>query len=726
MANLSREQAQRLFQEKGAKTAAQRVQVMQRLKEKGHTVGGMGVQAQKQIAASQQQDRESQFDLGKAAMGTAGYVAGAVPRLFSGTAGELAGGIGDIAGGIAGAATGDFSQLGRIGQGIGRAALSPASGATSAVFDKTVGQIAGDAGEQAGAGMRRAGGGFGQMLGGLAEGAPHAGALMGIGATGALRGAQERAGLPTLSKDDIRSHFEGLGRAGEKLHKGRTALIGGAMQTAFSPATSMIEKTPIGQATQAIGGEYMKGAQMMGLSPEQAEGFAQIPGLLGGAAKLGRTPVSNIPTRPQLPSMQRVGGALKGAMKDPKSALYKTLDKTAPLTKPIRDISKASLAAQAKIAGIATKPFLRALKGLGKEALSRTSDLSKESMRFITKNPKMARDILKGKVSREENLNSVVGQIKNMGDDLQYTGKQYNPIRSSKQIVKFDTNPIDDIIANYKIKVSSKGRLSADINTKALTKTDIGKIQDIYNIYKGKKSLSADQVLTLRQKIDQMKVFKDGQSPAIKQVARELRGVVDKTAKKQIKGLEAIDNRYSAIIKDYKSLRKELFDAQGNLKTGAESKIANMANKSNVERLAKFEKTMPGIGDKIRSVRILEDIEGASGRRVASYTRSMTQGAAGFAGATGNLPAAAGLMGMQAITHPRLIANVLQKYGISKNKLKPIADELSGMLDDAFQKSIQRPASAVVSGVGQSLRKKGKKLGTGGEETGFEDVINQQ
>jgi len=168
MSNITQAQIQQIYKDKNAVTGEQKVKVINFLRQRGHTIMG-------QAGIIKQAPEESNFGAigrvaGEAAKNVGGYALGAIPRLFTGTAGEAAKGLGDIAKGISAPFRGKPEEMGAIGQGFGRLITSPVSGLTNAVTRKTVQQLAGDTGQQLGEGVQRGVSGVGQMGTGLVQG----------------------------------------------------------------------------------------------------------------------------------------------------------------------------------------------------------------------------------------------------------------------------------------------------------------------------------------------------------------------------------------------------------------------------------------------------------------------------------------------------------------------------------------------------------------------------
>jgi len=97
-----------------------------------------------------------------------------------------------------------------------------------------------------------------------------------------------------------------------------------------------------------------------------------------------------------------------------------------------------------------------------------------------------------------------------------------------------------------------------------------------------------------------------------KDLAKQIRAVIDQRAKRDITGLKDLDARFSEQITDLKALRKDFFNKDGSLKDNALSRVANLTSRANVARLERLKKAIPDIEDKIRAIKVFEDIQKAS------------------------------------------------------------------------------------------------------------------
>ena len=672
-------QLQEIYKAKGVQNNPKAMQdLYQKIKGQGFTVNSesVGQNVQKQLSAIPQANTGNlASDAWQGAKNVTGYALGSVPRLFGGTAKEAIGGVGDVFQAGKNVLRGNFGEATKnLAQGTARVATAPASGLSSAVTGRTLGQIGQKIGSEAMAGGGRALEGTGQMLGGLVRGA----GAIGTGQFG-----------------------KALEQAGDDLNIGRTKLIGGTSQAIFSPFTAATEKTPIGQLGSYVGKNFMEGMNTLGVDTStekgaaMAEAIGQVPMLLGGVKGIKMGALDKVPNIP---------GAVRQAVKTPIQSVVK------PIASTIGKTNRASLGLQAKIAGTALSPIAKLTKAVAPEMLSRLSNLNKSSMAFIAKNPKdpLTRDILKGKLTREDAVKTVLKDADDLKTKLSETGSAYEGMRGSTDRVKLPPKTIENFLDKHQIKVDGKGKLFADLDTVPLTKADLSSLQELVNMTRGKTELSAKQFLNLRKQIDNLNVFKEGKSPAIKGVATDLRKTFDSLGKAQIKGLKELDAQYAPLAKEWSGIRKTLFDKDGNLKEGASSKIANLTSKANVERLKKFEKLSPGITKKIQALQVLEDMENASGLKVGGYTRGTMTAGTGFAALSGNLPLAAIGAGVEILTHPKILANIIQKYGAGKLAIEPVTKRINqylkaGMTDvEAVTKAIGRGSSKAVQ---EKLRK---------------------
>ncbi|MGB0980375.1 MAG: hypothetical protein ACPGVV_13320, partial [Croceimicrobium sp.] len=232
---------------------------------------------------------------------------------------------------------------------------------------------------------------------------------------------------------------------------------------------------------------------------------------------------------------------------------------------------------------------------------------------------------------------------------------------------------IDDILSKRGLSRSSEGlKESGNLSTN-LTETDINILNKVSKDLGDLEALSPNQILNLREKIDAYIGWDSGASKAGKGIAKKIRKEIDIVAKKQIPKLADLDSKFSPEVKLLKELRKDFYKPNGELKDSAMSKIANLTNKNNAQRLERLKKVLPEIDDRINAVKTVEAIARASDNKVGTYTRSILMG--GGAVSMNPLMVAGGMA-----FSPRVVAGTLKNKALVKQFIKQKVGDISKKL----------------------------------------------
>lgn len=124
-----------------------------------------------------------------------------------------------------------------------------------------------------------------------------------------------------------------------------------------------------------------------------------------------------------------------------------------------------------------------------------------------------------------------------------------------------------------------------------------------------------------------------GKSGTLANLSDIMRAKVNTDIRPQIAGLTELDAEYAPKKTELDVLSAGLLDKQGNLTDAAINKIANATGKGKDPLLSRLEELSPGITDKIKILKAVEDIQNSRENKPGTYTRA----AVGFGGiASGN------------------------------------------------------------------------------------------
>ena len=210
------------------------------------------------------------------------------------------------------------------------------------------------------------------------------------------------------------------------------------------------------------------------------------------------------------------------------------------------------------------------------------------------------------------------------------------------------------------------GKVTATPASKLREGSDIRAIQQLYDLYKPtfeKGIMTPNEFLNFRTDLANLAKFERqiGKSKPVEIATKEIRNKFNSQYRKQLSGLKELDDKFSTEVSDLKVSSKGLVDKNGQLTEAAINRIANATGKGKDILLARLEETVPGITQKIKVLKAVEDIQHASGIKVGTYGRTGIIAGFGIAGGV--------LQGIIAaiLTSPDVAVPLLRKYGLLKN-----------------------------------------------------------
>jgi hypothetical protein len=426
-------------------------------------------------------------------------------------------------------------------------------------------------------------------------------------------------------------------------------LTGGGKQ-----ATAAALKDLPGSAYKTLVPEATRGFINAGIGQAQGNQQRVTEGLETAQRSLVTDPVGQI--APFLLAGRGVAGKFnKGAAFD--TAISKT---AAPVIKPIKAISS----------------FVKGkVEATTKFGIGQATGLQPSTLTEITKTPQSFTKQSQAGVDRISLGREVKSAIDTKMEALKETGKAYDPIRNSSKLISVDRSWLLKAIkeatgldikfgvdeANYQ-----NGKMTATPSSKLRENTDIRAVQQLYDLYKPtfeKGKMTPNEFLNFRTDLANLAKFERqiGKSKPVEFATKEIRNKFNSQYRKQLKGLKELDEQFSKEITDLKISSKGIVDKNGELTQIAINRIANATGKGKDILLSRLEETVPGITQKIKVLKAVEDIQNASGIKVGTYGR--TGLIAGF-GIAGGL-----LQGIIAtiLTSPDVAVPLLRQYGLLKN-----------------------------------------------------------
>lgn len=311
---------------------------------------------------------------------------------------------------------------------------------------------------------------------------------------------------------------------------------------------------------------------------------------------------------------------------------------------------------------------------VGKYGVAQMTGFAPETVEQIIKNP----DLFTAKEMEQVTKESVFRKVKeSLGakiDNFSELGKAYDPIRNSGDFVNISPDFVESQLKKYGLGVVD-GKVQA--STKSLTRetSDINAIQKFYDNWADKRTLEADEFLNMRADLAGLAKFDkiSGKTSASETIGKGLRKSLNENYRKDIAGLEDLDNQFSKEVSELKDLKKVIFNRDGSIKDNATSTIAKLTGEGKEQKLQRIKELVPGIEQDVNILKAVKDIQTADGRVIGSYTRGGV-----IAGSTlsGNLPVA---FATYILTTPKVATGILRQYG----KLKGITE---GIIENVVRK----------------------------------------
>lgn len=269
---------------------------------------------------------------------------------------------------------------------------------------------------------------------------------------------------------------------------------------------------------------------------------------------------------------------------------------------------------------------------LAKFGTSQATGFSPETVSTIVgEMSQISKETLKS-YTRENIANEAIKAISARTKEVAETGKAYEPIRAEAGIVKLKPTDLQQMIAeNTGLKISQNGKLLSEASSSIRQPADVAKLQQFYNRYQTKfekGQMSRTEFLNMREDLATLAHFEGGigSSAPLQNLSGIMRGKLNTAYRQQIPGLEKLDIKFGKETSELKALRKNYFEKDGRLKDNAISTISNLTGKGKEKLAERMEKVSPGIIQKIRILKALEDIQANRGQKVGTYIKGATGG----------------------------------------------------------------------------------------------------
>lgn len=352
-------------------------------------------------------------------------------------------------------------------------------------------------------------------------------------------------------------------------------------------------------------------------------------------------------------------------------------------------------------------------KGATKFGVSQATGLNPETISQILKNPEQFKNI--NPELRVETAQKVGEALDSRLHDLSDMGKGYNDIRSGTSPVTIPDNTVKNVLDKYGVKLDGEGKIITSPESRPLSPGDKTALQDFLDNYGGVTSHTPNSFLNTREALSNLAKYDSAKTGISTTISRDLRSEFDKLGKAQIPGLNSLDTAYAPERELLGQLKKDIFDAKGELKDTAISKIANLTGKGKEQVLERVKQIIPDVEQRVNLIKAVEDIQRASGLKVGTYVRSAALGGGLL---TGNIPAIIGAI----IAQPEIAVPLLKGAGYVGQKAAPVLEAIHTIASDVNNFRLPKPIldyaenpkmGASIKAVTETPEKIAKNIGEG-------------
>ena len=311
--------------------------------------------------------------------------------------------------------------------------------------------------------------------------------------------------------------------------------------------------------------------------------------------------------------------------------------------------------------------------------VSQTTGLNPETVKALVENPELYTKTARENINRNAIADKVGKALDDLESQISESGQGYNTIRENTGVTYIAPTFLNEALKPFNIKVEN-GKIITSAESTPLNNADISQLQDFVNKYGKERFLTNNAFLNARTALSDMSKYDAQKTGRLQNVARTLREAYDAVGKEKIEGLNALDEKFSPMKRQFEALRKDYLKKENGeyvFKDGAVTKLANLDKVGRERILGRLEELVPDISKDIKVLKVVEDIERANGFKVGTYARGALLGG-GFltGGVIGGIISAI-------ITSPEIAVPLIRGYGLTKAQTAQLLINLRVMLGEA-------------------------------------------
>lgn len=346
-----------------------------------------------------------------------------------------------------------------------------------------------------------------------------------------------------------------------------------------------------------------------------------------------------------------------------------------------------------KVAGrVASKP-LKFGKNILEVFVNNLSGLTKEEREFIKGQPELVDRFLNWEANSQTLLDRIVDKFRGLQIEKKIEGEEYDKIHQSNKPVKLSNilNDVSSILKRGGLELTKEWIKINKNYTPKINRKFEEMAQFINELREKGNSLTAEDAHWVRRQLDTLADW-EGYPKWLEvdadNIIRDVRRAVDNELRRAVPELKEVDAKYVATKDEIKTLMKDWFDKDGNLKDSAYSKIRNITNKgSNEPKLKKLEKLIPWITEELMWFAVAESVEKAWRNMVGQYAKQIF-------GAGGWILAITSLLSGWFSVWPLVLGMLWATMATPKNFIKLLK----------FQGNLSKAMSNIVDKIGNGIK----------------------
>jgi hypothetical protein len=313
--------------------------------------------------------------------------------------------------------------------------------------------------------------------------------------------------------------------------------------------------------------------------------------------------------------------------------------------------------------------------------VAQATGLNPETVKALIDNPELYTKTARQNINRSAIASKVGTALDDLETQVSDTGTGYNAIRENTGVTYIAPTFLSEALKPFNIKLQN-GKIITTAESLPLNKADVSALQEFVDKYGNERFLTNNAFLNARTALSDLSKYDAQKTGKLQTVSRTLREAYDAIGKEKIEGLKNLDEQFAPIKRQFELLKKDYLkkeDGEYVFKDGAVTKLANLDKVGRERILGRLEELVPDIGKEIRMLKVVEDIERASGIKVGTYGKGALLGAGLLSGGV------VGAIISAILTSPEIAVPLIRGYGLTKTQTTQVLMNLRLMLGETKQ-----------------------------------------